>query len=608
MTPQERYTLIQGTMQAFNPHYNEAVQAIFAESNITGIDWFFSYLAFGLEPAPLTADVLHQMTPYGNRQTQAERLATTAENGYLATTDEINYTLTDTARAVVEKFFTNASKAIGPLQPLADDKMTRLATLLGRIITATETADPPKLKTHFTICRSTDPGTTATASSKIDQYLTDLLRYRDDAHLAAWVDLGVNGRTWETFSDIWHNENNTAAMIAEAHANRNYEEADYAASLNELVELGWIVAKDNIYAITENGRKVREEAEATTDRYYFIGWTALNDEETNELDTLLAELRDSLQTLAAEKAISIHKEATSTLTGKISGAIYQLTRPVMDPLLAELELNERGLPFSLLQTLSFDPTPISGTAITTRFPYATAASWDEHLHKLADKGLLTATENGKYGLTENGRSTVTQILDTFRDHLATITADVDLDRTAELLGRIVTACTNTSEPPAPNAIRQSRNIAPTDDASALAKIDQYLDDLNAFRDDAHIAAFASHKISGHGWELFTMLWRGDVTNAAEMAEKMAFRGHDEASYSSALDDLVYRGWVTPKNGGYVLTPMGKEIREAAEVTTDRYFYRPWLVLNQADAHELHTLLTETNRQLTQLSEAVTEPA
>ena len=142
--------------------------------------------------------------------------------------------------------------------------------------------------------------------------------------------------------------------------------------------------------------------------------------------------------------------------------------------------------------------------------------------------------------------------------------------------------------------------------SALAKIDQYLDDLNAYRDDAHIAAFAPHKISGHAWELFTMLWRGDVTNAAEMAEKMAFRGHDEAAYAAALDDLVYRDWIMPQNGGYVLTKLGKEVREAAELQTDRYFYRPWLTLNQADTNELHKLLAETNSQLTQLSEAVAE--
>ena len=146
-----------------------------------------------------------------------------------------------------------------------------------------------------------------------------------------------------------------AATIAEALSNRNYEEADYAASLNELVERGWIEAQNDTYTITENGRKLREEAEATTDRYYYIGWTVLSDEETSELDTLLAELRDSLQTLAADKAVAIHKEATATLTGKISGAIFKLTRPAMDPLMAELELNERGLPFGLLQTLAFDP-------------------------------------------------------------------------------------------------------------------------------------------------------------------------------------------------------------------------------------------------------------
>ena len=132
-------------------------------------------------------------------------------------------------------------------------------------------------------------------------------------------------------------------------------------------------------------------------------------------------------------------------------------------------------------------------------------------------------------LSENGRSALNRFLETFRNHLDTIEVDVDLERLAELLGRISTACLNAPEPPGTWAIRHSRNIAPADDAPALAKIDQYLDDLNAFRDDAHIAAFAPHNISGHGWELFSMLWRKQVKSAAEMVEKRSGRGHDEAA-------------------------------------------------------------------------------
>ncbi|MCP4428559.1 MAG: hypothetical protein GY803_29085, partial [Chloroflexi bacterium] len=210
---------------------------------------------------------------------------------------------------------------------------------------------------------------------------------------------------------------------------------------------------------------------------------------------------------------------------------------------------------------------------------------------------------------ENGRSALNRFLKTFRSHLDTIEADVDLERLAELLGRVIAACLNAPEPPGTWAIRHSHNIAPDEDASALAKIDQHLDDLNAFRDDAHIAAFAPHEISGHGWELFTMLWRDDeVKTPADMVEKMGFRGHDEATYAAALDDLTARGWVKIAADGAQLTETGQEIREAAELQTNRYFYLPWLALNQAETEELRELMTAANEQLAQLAEKETVPA
>ena len=74
------------------------------------------------------------------------------------------------------------------------------------------------------------PGPDAAPATQIDQYLTDLLRFRDDAHLAAWVNLGVDGRTWDAFSAVWREDNISAASLAETLSNRNFTADDYAAS------------------------------------------------------------------------------------------------------------------------------------------------------------------------------------------------------------------------------------------------------------------------------------------------------------------------------------------------------------------------------------------
>ena len=90
-----------------------------------------------------------------------------------------------------------------------------------------------------------------------------------------------------------------------------------------------------------------------------------------------------------------------------------------------------------------------------------------------------------------------------------------------------------------------------------------------------------------------------------MAEKMNFRGHDETFYAAAMDDLVARNWVEADDGAFVLTENGRAIREAAELQTDRYFYAPWLALNQAEINELRSLLTALKERLAPLVEEAT---
>jgi Mn-dependent DtxR family transcriptional regulator len=608
MTPQERYDLIQQAMQAFNPFYREAVQTVFADYEIQGRDWFYAYLAYGLEPEPLTAVLLQQMTPYANSQTQAEWLLETVEKGFLQTVGDNSCRLTASGRAPVEAFFTAARQAIAPLAPLVPAEMARLAELLAQIIAATEALPTPALKTHMRISRRTDPGPAAVPATKIDQYLTDLLRFRDDAHLAAWVNLGVDGRTWDAFSAVWREDNISAASLAETLSNRNFTADDYAASLDELLNMGWVQDADGAYRLTESGLKIREEAEETTNRYYFSGWSALTAAESAELDDLLAALRRRLQEMAADQATAAN-ESTGALAGEISASLFQLTRPVMDPLMEELRLAERGLGFGLIQAGYFDPDPISVERARRRAPYGSPDSWRTLFTKLSAQGLLSSSGSGDYQLTGNGRSALNHLLHTFRSYLATVEVDVDLDKLAALLGRIVGACLTAPEPPGTWSIRHSHNLTPADEAAPLAKIDQYLDDLNAFRDDAHLASFAPYDISGHGWELFTQIWRGDVNTAAEMAEKMAFRGHDQAAYTAALDDLAARGWVKITSEGIAkLTAAGIKVREDAEKQTDRYFFLPWLVLNQSDTAELLQLMTSAKEQLQQLAQPEPSPA
>ena len=300
------------------------------------------------------------------------------------------------------------------------------------------------------------------------------------------------------------------------------------------------------------------------------------------------------------------------LCGEVSQAIYQLTRPIINPLAEELGLARgRGL-YALLTARSYEPEPLSLERLCRRTPYASPESLWTFLpiEELAERDLLVAQSDGTYRLTTGGRAVIARILKEFYAGLAGIEQTIgsayspsDLDRAAKLLERIVAASFNSSFDKW--SLTTTHRLASAGEVAALAHLDQALDDLNAVRDDAHLAAWQPLGVAGQTWELFTFLWRGEVKNADEMAEKSAARGYTREAYQSALGDLIGRGWVrAASEGAFEVTEVGHQIREEAEAATDRNFYTPWQVLNDAEVTDLKELLTRLRAALAHAAEAV----
>lgn len=298
------------------------------------------------------------------------------------------------------------------------------------------------------------------------------------------------------------------------------------------------------------------------------------------------------------------------LCGEVSQSIYTATRPFVNPIVNETGLTQPHAVHTLLLARAIEPDPISPDRVWRRYPYATRSSWEQPLVTLVERQLLEAQGNGSYRLTPGGRAITTRILKEFYAGLTSVEKSIevaypaaDVDRLAALLNRIVTACFNA--PIDLSGLKDSHGLAPNGSATALARIDQALDDLNAFRDDAHLAAWQPLGVTGQAWELFTFLWRSEVKNAGEMAEKAAFRGHSREAYQSALGDLIGRGWVRAAGEGvFEVTAAGQKIREEAEVVTDRNFYTPWLAWSETDANDVRDLLTRLKVALAQTVEAV----
>lgn len=267
--------------------------------------------------------------------------------------------------------------------------------------------------------------------------------------------------------------------------------------------------------------------------------------------------------------------------------------PTMEQAAAEFGLKSPEWQGWLLPALTFEPDPISAETLRIRSPYTSPRLYTERLKNAANGGFLAAVAEDKYRLTELGRRAAKHVIDAAYAAMATLhpLSSQELERLADLLRRLALACLSAPEPPGKWCIAHSRRIDPGDSASIVARIDQYLSDLAAYRDDAHLAAWQPQNISAHAWEALTYLWRGEAATLDGLCSKLGRRGRSPDEYRQALQELVNRGWIEEEVSGYQLTPQGLEIRRSAEELTDRYFYAPWGCLDQEETEELRSLLS-----------------
>ena len=189
-------------------------------------------------------------------------------------------------------------------------------------------------------------------------------------------------------------------------------------------------------------------------------------------------------------------------------------------------------------------------------------------------------------------TTLDELLDTFYLNLgeSSVLEDEQLENLASLLTRLVEGSLEASEPKEKTVLSLTRLGHPKKDYPALAQIDQRLDDLNAFRDDSHIASWSSLGVKPEAWEAFTYVWRGEANSAEELAEKLTFRVYGQDDYEKALNDLVALGWLESRAQGFEVTSQGQEVRQQAEDQTNRAFFGPWSCLSWPEKNHLRYLL------------------
>ena len=302
MNDHRLWNLTLEALAAIRTHYEPVAGRIAAESGLDGRTWGLLLAALTFEPETTSPARLLVRGPYTATDAYLTRLIAAAEKGYLVGVDLGEFLPTDAGRVETQRFVEELRAAMAEADPLPEADSERLINLLDRLVQACLDTPPPpdtlRRRSGQAWCISLSHELMPEASPPlpyIEQAISCLAAYRDDAHLAAWQPSGLSATALETLTFLWRGETDSLDALCEQLAHRGHPRQVYAQALAELRERGLIEGPDGAPHVTEAGQSFRDQVEADTDRYFFAPWTCLDDAEKAELTDLLTRLRDGLK-------------------------------------------------------------------------------------------------------------------------------------------------------------------------------------------------------------------------------------------------------------------------------------------------------------------------
>ena len=270
----------------------------------------------------------------------------------------------------------------------------------------------------------------------------------------------------------------------------------------------------------------------------------------------------------------------------------QENRPDPPPLLTIRRGYAESPAWYMIQAAEFDPEPLTVAKLRVRDTYASESLALALLEMMASEKWLDRCGD-EYHLTEAGREVMVQLKTRTTSLLQDVVVpeNVDVARLESLLQRVIVASLQCPTPPGNWCLSYSNRRAPDEDAPLLARLLHFVSDFNAFRDDAHMAAWQPLGVAGYEWESFSWVVNGGANTAVSLFDNLAYRGYSQSDFAAALHNLTERGWLTQDGDGYSLTDAGRAVHAKVERLTDDYFYTPWHeALSEAEIAETIELL------------------
>ena len=278
-------------------------------------------------------------------------------------------------------------------------------------------------------------------------------------------------------------------------------------------------------------------------------------------------------------------------------ALRQHFEPVMEKAGRKMGLDPRGWGL-LMAVKSFEPEDTTPGHLMVRTPYTAVESYQKRLATATREGFLVEVGEGKYRLSENGRTSIDELITLARSAMAE--ADPlpkpNSNLLAELLDRVIQTSLTMPPPPDKWSIKLSCKLMPSP-LPALPYIEQQFTALAAYRDDAHLAAWQASGLSATALETLTLLWRGEVDSLESLCKHLERRGQSNHVYQDSFDELRGYGYLQGPDHAPWLTGAGRVFRNRVEDDTNQNFFAPWVCLGEKDRKELVDLLTDLKNGL-----------
>ncbi len=237
----------------------------------------------------------HTRHLYGTRDHLSAPIATLMEKGLMRKDEEGRFSLTPQAQEAVASVHEAGRAHVAQLQPLPPDILEELLRQLERGVDAVM-RDPvlaPRPGSQLAGSRSLATfGPDAPVMVRIEQSIYDLWHARDDAHIKAWREAGMEGPPMSTLTVLWLGETDTVRGLAEK-LQDNYAPEDMEGILAYLFDKDYIMRDGDEIKLTPAGALAREDIERETDRIYFASWPHTQ-EEAEWMRDKLGELIDNI--------------------------------------------------------------------------------------------------------------------------------------------------------------------------------------------------------------------------------------------------------------------------------------------------------------------------